>query len=91
MSTIDPIRVYSLVERHLDNLVAGIQKELDVKTGDAAARFFSRLKWDALVTIISADMQRYANFEQDLREERAADATQMAPGDTNVGCWFASC
>jgi hypothetical protein len=72
VNTIDPIRVHSLVERHLDNLVADIQKELDVETGDAAARFFSRLKWEALVTIISADMQRYANFERDARDTTAA-------------------
>ena len=62
MNTIDPDRVHSLVETHLDNLVADIQKELAVETDDAAARFFSGLKWEALVTIVSADMQRYASF-----------------------------
>ena len=62
MNTIDPDRVHCLVETHLDNLIGDIQKELDVKTGDAAARFFSGLKWEALVTIISADLQRYASF-----------------------------
>jgi hypothetical protein len=62
VNTIDPDRVHSLVETHLDNLIADIQKELAVETGEAAARFFSGLKWEALVTIISADMQRYANF-----------------------------
>jgi hypothetical protein len=46
----------------LDNLIADIQKELAVKTGEAPARFFPGLKREALVTIISADMQRYANF-----------------------------
>jgi hypothetical protein len=38
------------------------QKELVVETGEAPARFFPGLKREALVTIISADMQRYANF-----------------------------
>jgi hypothetical protein len=62
VNTIDPDRVHSLVETHLDNLIADIQKELAVETSEAAARFFSGLKWEALVTIVSADMQRYASF-----------------------------
>ena len=62
MNTIDPDRVHSLVETHLDNLIADIEKELAVDTAEAAARFFSGLKWEALVTIVSADMQRYASF-----------------------------
>jgi hypothetical protein len=48
-------------ESHLDNLIADIQKELAVETSEAAVRFFSGLKWEALV-IVSADMQRYASF-----------------------------
>jgi hypothetical protein len=47
VNTIDPHRVHSLVETHLDNLIADIQKELAVETGEAAARFFSGLKWEA--------------------------------------------
>ena len=62
MKAIDPFRVQSLVETHLDNLIADIQKELALHTRGAAARFFSGLKRQALVTIISADMQRYAGF-----------------------------
>jgi hypothetical protein len=46
----------------LDNLIADIQKEFAVETGEAPARFFPGLKREALVTIISTDMQRYANF-----------------------------
>jgi hypothetical protein len=48
-----------------DNLIANIQKELAVETGKAPARFFPGLKREALVTIISAGMQRYANFARD--------------------------
>ena len=44
MNTIDPDRVHSLVETHLDNLIADIQKELAVETGEAPARFFPGLK-----------------------------------------------
>jgi hypothetical protein len=62
VKAIDPYRVQSLVETHLDNLIADIQKELALDTREAAARFFSGLKRLALVTIISADMQRYAGF-----------------------------
>ena len=62
MNAIDPDRMHSLVETHLDNLIADIQKEPAVETSEAAARFFSGLKWEALVTIIRADMQRYASF-----------------------------
>ena len=76
MNTIHPDRVHSLVETHLDNLVADIQKELAVETGDAAARFFSGLKWEALVTIISADMQRYASFA-------SGDARHVSSTPTN--------
>jgi hypothetical protein len=39
-----------------------IQKELAVESGEAPTRFFPGLKREALVTIISADMQLYANF-----------------------------
>ena len=60
MKAIDPFRVQSLVETHLDNLIADIQKELALDTREAAARFFSGLKRQALVTIISAE--RYAGF-----------------------------
>jgi hypothetical protein len=45
-----------------NRVIADIQKELAVETGEAPARFFPGLKREALVTIISADMQRYANF-----------------------------
>jgi hypothetical protein len=56
-----------VTNRDKDHLIANrvigdIQKELAVETGEAPARFFPGLKREALVTIISADMQRYANF-----------------------------
>jgi hypothetical protein len=77
VNTIDPHRVHSFVETHLDNLIADIQKELAVETGEAAARFFSGLKWEALVTIISADMQRYARFAcGDARHFRSTPMTR---------------
>jgi hypothetical protein len=37
-----------------NRVIADIQKELAVKTGEAPARFFPRLKREALVTIIAA-------------------------------------
>jgi len=77
VNIIDPYRMHSLVETHLDNLIADIQKELAVETGEAAARFFSGLKWEALVTIISADMQRYARFAcGDVRHIRSTPMTR---------------
>jgi hypothetical protein len=60
VNTIDPDRVDSLVETHLDNPIADIQKE-----SEAPARFFPRLKREALITIISADIQRNAKFACD--------------------------
>jgi hypothetical protein len=56
-----------VTSRHKDHLIgnrviADIQKELAVESGEAPVRFFPGLKREALVTIISADMQLYANF-----------------------------
>jgi len=47
------------VEQHLDNLIADLQKELAVETGAQVLRLFSGPKREALVTIISSDMQRF--------------------------------
>jgi hypothetical protein len=45
-----------------NRVIADIHKELGVEPGEALARFFAGLQREALVTIISADMQCYANF-----------------------------
>jgi hypothetical protein len=58
--TIDPDRVHALVEAHLDNLIADLQKELAAETGPRLPRLFSAPKREALITIISMDMQRFA-------------------------------
>jgi hypothetical protein len=58
--TVNPDRVHALVEAHLDNLIADVQKELAVETGAVMSRLFSGPKREALITIISADMQRFA-------------------------------
>jgi hypothetical protein len=44
-----------------NRVIADIQKELAAETGDVQ-HGFPGLKREALVTIISADMQRYANI-----------------------------
>jgi hypothetical protein len=41
-----------------NRVIADIQKELAVKTGEAPARFFPRLKREALVTIINAALRQ---------------------------------
>jgi hypothetical protein len=48
-----------------NRVIADIQKEVAVETGEPPAPFFPGLKREALVTIISANMQRYANFACD--------------------------
>jgi hypothetical protein len=58
--TVNPDRVHALVETHLDNLIADVQKELAVEAGARVSRLFSGPKREALITIISADMQRFA-------------------------------
>jgi hypothetical protein len=58
-------RIRELVELHLNHLIADVQAELGVTSGDVAGQHFSGPReWDEVVDDLTKRMERYVAAEE---------------------------